>query len=174
MIGADELIGRIANNWKEIAAELGCDRESFESELTRLLRRLDATRGPTEDVTIKLILELFARFTSGHGRLIEMLGGIAKGAGRPAGSAKMARYTTVPVYYGTDREVRDGVDGVTSYGPGRGQLAVGYAEVTIPDDHRMGEIEKPRLWKLEFREDPEKHITVLFDPGARRPKSEFE
>jgi esterase/lipase superfamily enzyme len=40
-------------------------------------------------------------------------------------------------------------------------MSYGYADVSIPRDHRMGEIEAPSLWRLEFSENPARHVTVL-------------
>jgi esterase/lipase superfamily enzyme len=33
--------------------------------------------------------------------------------------------------------------------------------VSIPREHRLGEIERPTLRKLQFREDPEKHLVLM-------------
>lgn len=40
-------------------------------------------------------------------------------------------------------------------------MAFGYALVSIPRDHRMGEMEHPSLWKVELRQDPNKLVVVL-------------
>jgi esterase/lipase superfamily enzyme len=37
----------------------------------------------------------------------------------------------------------------------------GIAKVSIPEDHRMGEIERPSWLKLEFSEDPAKHFVLM-------------
>jgi len=66
-------------------------------------------------------------------------------------------YATVTVFYGTDREAL----GPGRYGPRRGTLAFGETEVSIPRNHRMGRLESPSIWKLEFRPDPEKHVAVI-------------
>ena len=42
-----------------------------------------------------------------------------------------------------------------------GTLSLGICEVSIPRDHRMGELEKPSIWKFELRQNPEKHIVLL-------------
>ena len=46
------------------------------------------------------------------------------------------------------------------YGGDRGTLAFGRADVSIPDLHEKGRLEKPRLFRLEFRKDPDKHIVL--------------
>ncbi|HME98920.1 MAG TPA: alpha/beta hydrolase [Terriglobia bacterium] len=162
MIEAEQLSQSIATNWDQITLHLGNDRETFERQLTPLLRRLEGTRGLDQAAVIRSILELFQKFDAAHKQLIEAINWFSKGAGIPAGSMKMDRYTSVPVCYGTDRSVENSHGGGRiSYGCERGELSVGVAEVSIPDDHRMGEIEKPRLWKLQFREDPQKHVVLL-------------
>ena len=165
MIEASELSQAIANTWDQIALVLGDDREPFECQLTTLLRRLDGTRDPDQAAVIRSILDLFQKFDAAHRQLIQAISRVAshrsKGVAMPAGFVKMDRYTVVPVFYGTDRAVAGKHDAPVSYGCERGDLALGIAEVSIPDDHRMGEIERPRLWKLQFREDPKKHVVVL-------------
>jgi esterase/lipase superfamily enzyme len=47
------------------------------------------------------------------------------------------------------------------YGGGRGEFELGICKVSIPKDHRTGELESPTLLKLEFRPDPERHVVLL-------------
>jgi esterase/lipase superfamily enzyme len=47
-----------------------------------------------------------------------------------------------------------------SYGNERGELQLGTCDVTIPWTHRVGEIERPSILRLEVREDARKHIVV--------------
>lgn len=47
------------------------------------------------------------------------------------------------------------------YGNGRGQLDLGTCEVSVPKDHRVGNLESPTVLRLEFREDPERHVVLL-------------
>ena len=62
--------------------------------------------------------------------------------------------------------------GMTRYGGELGtELVVGKCKVSIPDNHQHGELESASLLKLEFAEDPEKHI-VLQDTQPLE-KSEF-
>lgn len=47
------------------------------------------------------------------------------------------------------------------YGNDRGRrVEVGTCTVTIPLDHRMGELESPSVLRLEFRQDPAKHVIL--------------
>lgn len=52
-------------------------------------------------------------------------------------------YTTVKVFYATDRNKTDSQDPVTMYGADRGALRYGTCDVTVPKDHRIGELEAP-------------------------------
>lgn len=71
-----------------------------------------------------------------------------------------APYTIVKVYYATDRKPTGSSDANDKYGGDRGTLVLGEAEVSIPRDHRLGELEAPSIWRLEFSEDPEKHVVL--------------
>jgi len=70
-------------------------------------------------------------------------------------------YAVVDVFFATDREENSSADGENRFSAERGELKYGIVQVSIPHDHRMGELEAPSFWKLEFREDPEKHVVVL-------------
>ena len=67
----------------------------------------------------------------------------------------------VRVFYGTDR-ARTGNTPATFYGPGRGTgIEVGFADVSVPRDHRMGHIERPSIWRFQFREDRSRHVVLV-------------
>jgi hypothetical protein len=38
---------------------------------------------------------------------------------------------------------------------------LGECEVSIPNRHRIGRIERPRWWRLEWKEDPRRHVVLL-------------
>lgn len=78
-----------------------------------------------------------------------------------ARDGKDADYAIVRVYYATDRNLTDSTEPDKVYGAERSVLTLGICEVSIPRDHRMGELEAPSIWRLEFREDPEKHVMLL-------------
>jgi hypothetical protein len=44
-----------------------------------------------------------------------------------------------------------------------GELTLGVCEVSIPksDRHKLGGLEKPSIYRLEFREDPNKHVALV-------------
>jgi esterase/lipase superfamily enzyme len=73
-------------------------------------------------------------------------------------------YYTMTIYYATDRRATGQTDPANFYGSDRDPnetLSLGTCEVSIPRDHQKGELEAPTIWKLEFHEDPEKHVVLL-------------
>jgi esterase/lipase superfamily enzyme len=58
-----------------------------------------------------------------------------------------------------------------AYGDSRGTLELGSCEVSIPKTHEVGELESPSLLRLEFSEDPAKHVVLL--KVAPEPADEF-
>ncbi len=107
---------------------------------------------------------VLARNTSdGAGTIhVAVTGGAGKtrGLGTPTGGAN---YAMVKVFYATDRAVA----GSDSRGPtysgepdASGQMHYGEVSVSIPRDHRMGELEGPSIWRLEFKQDPTKYVTL--------------
>jgi esterase/lipase superfamily enzyme len=70
------------------------------------------------------------------------------------------KYIEVPIFYATDRN-KTGRDGVNDYFGGEwGELSFGKVNVTIPPDHRVGYLETPYWWHLEFTANPDKDVTV--------------
>ena len=73
-------------------------------------------------------------------------------------------YQVVRIFYATDRRSGPMIGRVQQYTGERSPqdtFAVGTAEVSIPRDHKMGELESPSLLRLEFRNDPAKHVVLL-------------
>jgi esterase/lipase superfamily enzyme len=78
-------------------------------------------------------------------------------------------YVTLRVFYATNRKGTGSSQPKEQFGSDRSEtLSYGAVEVTIPKQHTMGEIETPSIFRLEFYEDPEKHITLQ----AVRPLNE--
>ena len=81
-------------------------------------------------------------------------------------------YAMVRVHFATDRLPLPSAElPERRFGNQRGDggILFGTADVSIPRDHRLGELEAPSIWRLEFREDPEKHVVVLaVDPQDRQ------
>ena len=70
-------------------------------------------------------------------------------------------YATRRVLFATDRNFTGAVDAVRAFGVERGELGYGSCLVSIPRDHRMGHLESPSIWRLQFVADPSKHVTVI-------------
>jgi esterase/lipase superfamily enzyme len=69
-------------------------------------------------------------------------------------------FNTVKIYYATDR-ARSGSELPNDFYSGqRGEVEYGTATISIPNQHRPGKIEKPSIWTLDFREDPQRHIVL--------------
>jgi lipid-binding SYLF domain-containing protein len=73
-------------------------------------------------------------------------------------------YQVVRIFFATDRALGKRSDSLQSFAgtrSGSETLALGEAEISIPRDHKMGELEEPSLLRLEFRADPERHVVLL-------------
>ncbi len=79
-------------------------------------------------------------------------------------------YTVVRTFFATDRDQNSNASASQTFGSARSTLKYGTCEVSIPRDHRMGELEAPSIWKLQFKEDPDKHVVLL---TARSMRQEF-
>jgi len=66
----------------------------------------------------------------------------------------------VSVFFGTDRNVTGPSEPAKSYDGKRGEVSYGVVDVSIPRDHRMGELESPSLLRLQFRQDVARHVVV--------------
>ncbi len=48
-----------------------------------------------------------------------------------------------------------------TYGNQRGELEMGICEVSIPKRHEIGQVERPSVLRLEFKEDPTRHVVLM-------------
>jgi len=69
-------------------------------------------------------------------------------------------HETVRVFYGTDRNLTGAPQPKNFYGAERANLSLGFCDVSIPKNHQEGKLESPKIWKLEFHENPDKHIVL--------------
>jgi esterase/lipase superfamily enzyme len=82
--------------------------------------------------------------------------------GEPAtAGGEEPEHAVVRVLFATDRNRTAATQPAAMFGGKRSTLTYGICDVSIPRDHRMGELEAPSIWRLEFREDPEKHVVLL-------------
>jgi esterase/lipase superfamily enzyme len=74
------------------------------------------------------------------------------------------KWAEMEVFYATDRESRSCATPNALFTGNRnatGELAFGTCKVSIPRNHRLGALESPRLLKLEFAPNTQKHIVLL-------------
>lgn len=85
--------------------------------------------------------------------------------GAPAAEEKSSKeYHTVEVFYGTNRKPTGFQEPNDFYGTERhreGPMQYGRINVSIPLHHTVGVVERPKWYKLEFSEDPKKHVMLL-------------
>jgi esterase/lipase superfamily enzyme len=70
----------------------------------------------------------------------------------------------VRIFYATDREQNLDDEQRVSYRTNRdvrGTLHFGTCDVSIPGSHKIGKLESPHWWKLEFGQNPLKHVVLL-------------
>jgi esterase/lipase superfamily enzyme len=98
-------------------------------------------------------------------RLVEDASSLDRDEGVPIVETSGSSRTVLKVWFGTDRQVmlHPGSADV-AFGSRRSEaedpLTLGMAKVSIPATHRQGRIEQPRWWRIEFREDPKKHMVL--------------
>lgn len=95
-------------------------------------------------------------------------GGKAPGAATPdrptEPEEESKEFHTVNVYYGTDRKPTPNTTENDRYGTERnreGPMEYGRTTISIPLHHKIGVVERPKWYKLEFSEDPKKHVTIV-------------
>lgn len=77
------------------------------------------------------------------------------------------RFHIVPVFYGTDRNRVKQQDRIGYANDRAKRLEMGRALISVPLDHKVPNIERPRAWTIPYigtiqleKEDPNKHFTV--------------
>ena len=86
-------------------------------------------------------------------------------------AAKPEPFTTIRVFYGTNRGETESNNPKEMYGSRQGHTTFGFCDVSIPKNHKPGKLESPSIWRFEFREDPEKHVVLL--RVLKRSKDDF-
>ena len=89
-------------------------------------------------------------------------------------------YTTVQVFFGTDRRPTGSKKPSQWFGSEHGHLTLGVCEVTVPSRHHIGEIESPSWYVLRSRLDPARYVVLqtieqqsatVFEDGLRKALS---
>jgi esterase/lipase superfamily enzyme len=73
------------------------------------------------------------------------------------------KYAVVDVFFATDRKYQNVRNVYQRFGSERSadeKLSLGICRVSIPQGHRLGQLESP-IFKLKIIEDPERHVVVL-------------
>lgn len=66
----------------------------------------------------------------------------------------------VKTYFATNRNLIDITNFTESFGTERSDLKYGICIVSIPVEHKIGEIETPSFLKLDFVVDPQEHVSI--------------
>jgi len=78
------------------------------------------------------------------------------------GSTDRQPHDVVLVYFSTDRNWTNRTEPDSMFGNGRARtMSYGSCTVSIPRNHKAGELESPSFWRLEFRENPDRHVVLL-------------
>jgi len=172
------LIQALAEMWTDLPPLADDEWETFEAALLIRLRAIEGAQLFEREDEFDRLLEFLDRFPAVRERLLQTYSFRAQQVQRGAvrvppkisGSIKYQRYLEIPIFYATDREAAADVHTEPFFTGerGLGQLSYGVVRVSVPDDHRSGEIEKPIWWKLQFRQDPECHVVVLGVEPANR------
>lgn len=86
------------------------------------------------------------------------------GAAGSSGESGKKNYVKLRVFYATDRQPSGSQAPSSFYSNKRnsdGTIALGACDVSIPRDHRVGKLESPKWWKLQFSQDPNKDVVLL-------------
>lgn len=96
-----------------------------------------------------------------------MSGGVSVSAGLPK-TAPAGTHAAVKVYYATNRAALKVDPKKAYYGNERAETSYGQATVSIPRDHRMGQLERPAVWRFWNTADPDKFVVLLAANGLPR------
>ena len=92
-------------------------------------------------------------------------GGASVSTKLPKNATASGTHAAVKVFFATDRAEQKVDPRKIYYGQERAAISYGQAVVSIPRDHRMGQLERPAVWRFWNAEDPDKFV-VLLSAGA--------
>lgn len=125
----------------------------------------DMERG--DELAYRGILDLFSAYPAAYRTLIravdesdfELLQ-FRKATSVPIVSVRTRSFVVLPVFFATNRAF---ISNITPpyYTSSRDRIQFGRVDVSIPINHRLGQLERPKWWKLEFTDDPTKHVMIL-------------
>lgn len=162
MTGAVAQIQRcLADIWDEAPVD-----KAYESRLLDALRKLDdPSLGLDEVMRAEAeLMEVLAQDQDIWQKFERRLADLLTGEDRAnLHDVEVDRCLRIPVLFATNRSL-DKTDGGGSpqYNAKRAdQVSWGIAEVSVPDAHRIGRLEKPRRWRLEFRRRTDRHVVLV-------------
>jgi esterase/lipase superfamily enzyme len=129
-----------------------------------------AALGERHDIAISLTQAELDELSVERGGAVEDQAAVSAAAARasvtqylaPAGTPGKGVDLVIRIFYATDRLDTGKADPNERFGGERDEerVSFGAALVTVPKSHEMGELETPSIWRLEFREDSEKHLRL--------------
>ncbi len=147
---AGNVQGAAEASQEALAVVVASGQLSVSAEIVERLRRI--VSGSNEDAA-QYARQVIAGFEADSER------------SRAAPSDPDKGFTTLRIYYGTDRARSDSPYPSKFYSGERGELELGSAIVSIPASHKPGQLEKPNIWSFDIRLDPERHIVLAeIDP----------
>ncbi len=173
----DILLTDPAPIWRETsqAYEIAGDLDGAQRAAQALLREQTAVARP-DDVLTRTLQRLrhLAQESGDRSEVDRLTTRIAQLDGtapkQPTRGTPRA-HAEVDLFYATDRARSGRSDPATFYSGARGGgLELGVVTVTIPEGHRPGVMEQPSLWRLEFSDNPARHMVLNkidpMGPGA--------
>jgi len=142
---------------------LGADNPARRFVLADLAASLELAGSAGEATPLTAEVERLAGLEAGRdGDVVTMGGG--------KDDAKAA-YELVTLHYVTNRRRTAQTDPYLSYAGDAGAVTYGRARVSVPRVRDLGSVPRPNVWKLEFSNDPSRHVvltstTLVRDRGA--------
>ncbi|MCH2093828.1 MAG: alpha/beta hydrolase [Rhodobacteraceae bacterium] len=172
----DALLTDPAPIWREAsqAFEIAGDLAAANRAAKALLREQSAVARPPEVLTRTLQrLRYLANETGDRSevdRLTTQIAQLNGTAPRQPTRGTPRAHTEVDLFYATDRARSGRSDPAEFYSGARGSgLELGVVTVTIPEGHRPGVMEQPSIWRLEFSDNPARHMVLnKIDPMGPR------
>lgn len=183
-------IQNLQNHWDELPTIFGKRWKEVEPRFLSLLETAQNPRTNQQDLILKLMTLLHSAGKRGENFIQKLQvnafkdaeeASVTSGPARSGGfeaqigdfdTETVFNYTIVPVFYATDRQIIGKAAPQDFYGGkrGNGTLSYGKLEVSIPNDHKLGNLEAPKWWKFEFKQDPEKHVVLIKVETLERSK----
>lgn len=161
---SDLLLLALARCESELPNLVGDPWPEFQQRLQALVQLLENG----DPSAYRAILELLSESPAAYGKIFDTIDSFNlrtlkfwKDDQASSADTPKDAFIRVPVLYATNRGRSADFSKDPYFTGSRGEMGYGTAEVSIPHHHRIGEIERPAWWRLEFRENPSDHIVIL-------------